>query len=180
MSAHQDLLDRRTAVVPRGIPLVTNATVASANGALLTDIEGRELIDFAGGIGVMNAGHCQETSGRRFTSRHRSCCTPAFTSRRMNPTLRCVRKLASLLPHGDATKVMLVNSGAEAVENAVKIARQATGRPAVICFTEGFHGRTMMGMSLTSKVGYKTGCGPFAPGDLSAAVSKSITGTAMG
>jgi 4-aminobutyrate aminotransferase / (S)-3-amino-2-methylpropionate transaminase / 5-aminovalerate transaminase len=66
------------------------------------------------------------------------------------------------------TKVLLINSGAEAVENAVKIARQATGRPAVICFSESFHGRTLMGMSLTSKVSYKKGCGPFAPGDLPA------------
>ncbi|MEK7380300.1 MAG: aspartate aminotransferase family protein, partial [Gemmatimonadota bacterium] len=79
------------------------------------------------------------------------------------PYVALCERLAALLPHGDSTKVLLLNSGAEAVENAVKIARQATGRPAVLCFTEGFHGRTLLGMSLTSKVGYKAGCGPFAP-----------------
>ena len=82
------------------------------------------------------------------------------------PYVALAEKLASLLPHGqdgEGTKVLLVNSGAEAVENAVKIARQATGRPAVLCFSESFHGRTLMGMSLTSKVSYKKGCGPFAP-----------------
>jgi 4-aminobutyrate aminotransferase/(S)-3-amino-2-methylpropionate transaminase len=72
-------------------------------------------------------------------------------------------KLNALLPHGGPTKTMLVNSGAEAIENAIKVARQATGRPAVLCYTGAFHGRTMMGMSLTSKTGYKTGCGPYAP-----------------
>jgi 4-aminobutyrate aminotransferase/(S)-3-amino-2-methylpropionate transaminase len=79
------------------------------------------------------------------------------------PYVALCEKLAALLPHGDRTKVMLVNSGAEAVENAIKIARQATNRPAVICYTEGFHGRTLMAMSLTSKYGYKIGCGPYAP-----------------
>jgi 4-aminobutyrate aminotransferase / (S)-3-amino-2-methylpropionate transaminase / 5-aminovalerate transaminase len=80
------------------------------------------------------------------------------------PYVRLCERLASLLPHGAETKVLLLNSGAEAVENAVKIARQATGRPGILCYTEGFHGRTLLGMSLTSKVALKEGCGPFAPG----------------
>jgi len=79
------------------------------------------------------------------------------------PYVALCEKLVELLPHGPGTKALLVNSGAEAVENAVKIARQATGRPGVICFTGGFHGRTLLATTLTSKVSYKTGCGPFAP-----------------
>lgn len=79
------------------------------------------------------------------------------------PAVALAEKLVEILPHGNNTKVMFVSTGAEAVENAIKIARQATGRQAIICYTGGFHGRTMMGMTLTSKVSYKIGCGPFAP-----------------
>jgi len=77
--------------------------------------------------------------------------------------LSYVKNYTEILPHGEETKAMLVSTGAEAVENAVKIARQATGRQAVIGFSEAYHGRTMMAMTLTSKIGYKVGCGPFAP-----------------
>jgi 4-aminobutyrate aminotransferase / (S)-3-amino-2-methylpropionate transaminase / 5-aminovalerate transaminase len=77
--------------------------------------------------------------------------------------MQLAEKLATLFPHGEHTKVMLTNSGAESVENAIKIARQATGRQAIICYDGAFHGRTMMAMTLTSKVGYKLGCGPYAP-----------------
>ncbi|MGE0552894.1 MAG: aspartate aminotransferase family protein, partial [Gemmatimonadales bacterium] len=79
------------------------------------------------------------------------------------PYVALCEKLVSQHPHGGPTKALLLNTGAEAVENAVKIARQATGRPAVICYTEGIHGRTLLGMTLTSKTGYKKGSGPFAP-----------------
>jgi 4-aminobutyrate aminotransferase / (S)-3-amino-2-methylpropionate transaminase / 5-aminovalerate transaminase len=79
------------------------------------------------------------------------------------PAVLLAEKLVEILPHGDSTKVLFVSTGAEAVENAVKIARQVTGRQGIICYTGGFHGRTLMGMSLTSKTSYKTGCGPFAP-----------------
>jgi 4-aminobutyrate aminotransferase/(S)-3-amino-2-methylpropionate transaminase len=79
------------------------------------------------------------------------------------PYIKLCEELAEILPHGEKTKVMLISTGAEAVENAVKIARQATKRPAVLCFTEAFHGRTLLGMSLTSKVNYKFSSGPFAP-----------------
>ncbi len=143
--------------------MVTSATVDSAFGAELIDADGNRLIDFVGGIGVMNAGHCQQVvidAIHQQASRLFHTCIHVAT---YEPYIALCEKLVEILPHGDSTKVMLVNSGAEAVENAVKIARQATGRPALICFTESFHGRTMMGMSLTSKVGYKLGCGPFAP-----------------
>jgi len=163
MGSNKDLLDRRSAVVSRGVPRVTAATVAKASGATLTDLEGNDIIDFAGGIGVMTAGHCDESvvaAIREQAGRLQHTCFHIAT---YEPYVELCEKLVQLLPHGGPTKAMLVNSGAEAVENAVKIARQATGRAAVICFTDAFHGRTLLGMSLTSKVGYKHGCGPFAP-----------------
>jgi len=163
MSQSQDLLARRAAVVTPGLPRVTPITVANAAGALLTDLDGREIIDFAGGIGVMNVGHCDPSvveAIRRQAGELLHTCIHIAT---YEPYVALCEKLVSLLPHGGPTKALLLNTGAEAVENAVKIARQATGRPAVICYTEGFHGRTLLGMTLTSKTGYKKGSGPFAP-----------------
>jgi 4-aminobutyrate aminotransferase / (S)-3-amino-2-methylpropionate transaminase / 5-aminovalerate transaminase len=162
MGKSEDLLARREAIVPRGVPRVTMATAEEAHGAIITDADGNELIDFAGGIGVMNAGHSQDEVVRAVSeqvARLQHVCIHVAT---YEPYVALCEKLATLLPHGDATKVLLLNSGAEAVENAVKIARQATGRPGVLCYTGAFHGRTLLGMSLTSKVKYKTGCGPFA------------------
>ncbi len=163
MADNESLLKRREAVTPRGIPRATIATVASASGAVLRDHEGHELIDFAGGIGVMNAGHCQQAVVDAIHQQAQKLLHTCIHIATYEPYVALCEKLVELLPHGSQTKAMLVNSGAEAVENAVKIARQATQRDAVICFIDGFHGRTLMGMSLTSKVGYKAGCGPFAP-----------------
>ena len=159
----RDLLLRREAVVPRGIPRVTTATVVRAWGARLEDADGRELIDFAGGLGVMNAGHGRPEVIAAIREQAERLVHTCFHVATYEPYIALCEKLVALLPHGGATKAMLVNSGAEAVENAVKIARQATGRPAIVCFSEAFHGRTLLGMSLTSKVGTKRGCGPFAP-----------------
>ncbi len=163
MTNNEKLLARREAVTPRGVPRVTTATAVRASGATIIDADGREILDFAGGIGVMNAGHCQEAVVEAISRQARELLHTCFHVATYEPYVELAEKLAELLPHGEHTKVLLINSGAEAVENAVKIARQATGRPAVICFSEAFHGRTLMGMSLTSKVGYKKGCGPFAP-----------------
>jgi 4-aminobutyrate aminotransferase/(S)-3-amino-2-methylpropionate transaminase len=121
------------------------------------------MIDFAGGIGVMNVGHCQTAVVEAIKSQAEKLIHTCIHVATYEPYVALCEKLASLLPHGRSTKVMLTNTGAEAVENAVKIARQATRRPAVICYTEAFHGRTMMAMTLTSKTAYKTNCGPFAP-----------------
>jgi len=164
MSQGQDLIRRRLAVVPRGVGMFAGeTTVASGKGARLTDVDGREWIDFAGGIGVVNAGHCDETVVRAIQEQAAKLLHTCIHIGTYEPYVALCEKLVELLPHGDATKVMLVNSGAEAVENAVKIARQATGRPAVFTYDGAFHGRTLLGMSLTSKSGYKRNCGPFAP-----------------
>jgi len=121
------------------------------------------LIDFAGGIGVMNVGHCDERVVRAIQEQAARLIHSCIHVATYEPYVALCEKLVALLPHGGPTKAVLLNSGAEAVENAVKFARQATGRGAIICYTEAFHGRTMMGMSLTSKTRYKVGCGPFAP-----------------
>jgi 4-aminobutyrate aminotransferase/(S)-3-amino-2-methylpropionate transaminase len=163
MGKNEALLARRSAVVAQGVPRVTTATVASGAGAILRDVEGGELIDFAGGIGVMNAGHGHPKIVAAIQRQAEQLLHTCFHVATYEPYVALCERLAALLPHGDATKVVLLNSGAEAVENAVKIARQATGRSGVLCFSEGFHGRTLLGMSLTTKVGYKVGCGPFAP-----------------
>jgi 4-aminobutyrate aminotransferase/(S)-3-amino-2-methylpropionate transaminase len=163
MTASEDLIRRRERVVCRGVGRLSGLTAASAHGATLVDLDGREFIDFAGGIGVMNVGHgdpavvaaIREQAGELLHT-----CVHVAT---YEPYVALCEKLVEIFPHGDETRAMLVNSGAEAVENSIKIARQATGRPAVICFTGGFHGRTLLATTLTSKINYKIGCGPFAP-----------------
>ncbi len=163
MSRNQDLLARRAAVVTPGLPRVTAAAIATGHGAMLTDLEGNTLIDFTGGIGVMNVGHCAEPVVRAIQAQAEQLLHICIHVATYEPYVALCEKLVSLFPHGDRTKALLLNSGAEAVENAVKIARQATGRPAILCYSEGFHGRTLLGMSLTSKTGYKSGSGPYAP-----------------
>lgn len=163
MGQNDALVARRSAVVARGVPMATQTTVSHANGAQLHDMEGREIIDFAGGIGVMNVGHGNAKVVAAIKAQADKLLHTCIHVATYEPYVALCERLATLLPHGPSTKVVLLNSGAEAVENAIKIARQATGRPAVICFTGSFHGRTLLGMSLTSKVSYKAGCGPFAP-----------------
>jgi 4-aminobutyrate aminotransferase/(S)-3-amino-2-methylpropionate transaminase len=163
MGSDDQLIARRRAVTPRGIPLTEHSTIRSARGATLTDVTGREIIDFASGIGVMNVGHCNPKVVDAIREQAERLLHAGIHVSTYEPYVALCEKLVSLFPHGRSTKAMLTNSGAESVENAIKIARQATGRPAIVCFSESFHGRTMMAMSLTSKVGYKQGCGPFAP-----------------
>ncbi len=159
----ESLLTRRDAVVPRGVPRATTAVLTHGAGARLLDAEGRSLIDFAGGIGVANAGHCPPKVVDAIVAQARKLIHAGIHVATYEPYVALCERLVGLLPHGGATKAMLLNSGAEAVENAIKIARQATGRGGVVCFTGAFHGRTLLGMSLTSKTAYKIGCGPFAP-----------------
>ena len=137
--------------------------MASGRGATLVDADGQEWLDLAAGIGVMAAGHSHPDVVRAVqaqAARLQHTCVHVAT---YEPYVALCEKLASLVPHGTSTRAMLVNTGAEAVENAVKIARQATRRPAILCYDGAFHGRTLLGMSLTSKSGYKKDCGPFAP-----------------
>lgn len=163
MSSSSDLIRRRDRVVSPGVGRASNLTVASADGAILVDADGKQYIDFAGGIGVMNVGHCNAQVVEAIRRQAGELLHTGIHVATYEPYIALCEKLVEILPHGGATKAMLVNTGAEAIENAVKIARQATGRAGVICFTGAFHGRTLLCASLTSKVDYKKGCGPFVP-----------------
>ncbi len=158
------LLTRRSKAVPQGVPAVTPIAIVHAEGAVLTDADGNRLIDFGGGIGVVNTGHRHEgvvKAVREQLERFAHVCFPVST---YEPYVALAERLNRLTPGSHEKRSFFVNSGAEAVENAVKVARFFTGRPAVICFEHGFHGRTNLAMALTSKVmPYKKGFGPFAP-----------------
>jgi 4-aminobutyrate aminotransferase/(S)-3-amino-2-methylpropionate transaminase len=163
LTKSQELLERRHSAVANGVGVFNTATVKEAKGAIIIDADGRELIDFAGGIGVVNAGHCPEPVVDAIREQAGKYLHTSFNVVTYEPYITLCEELAEILPHGDKTKAMLVSTGAEAVENAIKIARQATKKPAIICYTGAYHGRTMMAMTLTSKVSYKYDCGPFAP-----------------
>lgn len=158
------LLERRNRSVPQGPFNVTTAFIREARGAALIDVDGRELIDFAGGIGVMNVGHSHPKVVAALKDQAGKFTHTCFHVAMYEPYVELAERLNTLAP-GDFDKMTLfANSGAEAVENAVKIARYVTQRPAVICFENGFHGRTLLTMTLTSKIKpYKLGFGPFAP-----------------
>lgn len=163
MKRSEKLIARRNAIVPEGLGMFSTVTAAKGKGAFLYDADGKEYIDFAGGIGVLNAGHCPKPVVDAIVRQAKTLIHTCFAVAAYEPYVDLCEKLADLFPHGKSTKVLLTGTGAEAVENAIKIARQATGRPAIICYSGAFHGRTLMGMSLTSKTGNKVGCGPFAP-----------------
>src|SRR5215213_2531012 len=158
------LLARRAEAVPRGVPAVTPIAIIQADGALVTDADGNQLIDFAGGIGVVNTGHRHPSivsAVRDQLDRYAHVCFPVSS---YEPYVELAERLNQITPGEEAKRTFLLNSGAEAVENAIKVARAFTGRPAIVCFEHGFHGRTNLAMALTSKVvPYKRGFGPFAP-----------------
>lgn len=158
------LLARRAQAVPRGVPAVTPIAVAHAEGPVITDVDGNRLIDFAGGIGVVNAGHRHPAvvqAVRDQLDRFAHVCFPVST---YAPYVELAERLNRITPGDHPKRTFFVNSGAEAVENAVKVARHFTGRQAVVCFEHGFHGRTNLALALTSKaIPYKKGFGPFAP-----------------
>ena len=135
-----------------------------AEGARLIDVDGNVLLDFSGGIGCLNAGHGAPRVIARVREQLDKLQHACFMVAPYEPYVALARKLCSIVPIPGPTKAALFNSGAEAVENAVKIARSATGRPAVLAFDPGFHGRTLLALSLTSKAfPYRSGFGPFAP-----------------
>jgi 4-aminobutyrate aminotransferase/(S)-3-amino-2-methylpropionate transaminase len=158
-----DLVSRRNAAVSLGVGRLNGTALSHGQGALVTDLDGKEYIDLAAGIGVMSVGHSHPAVVEAISQQCQKLQHACIHVSTYEPYVALCEKLIELFPHGDTSKAMLVNSGAEAVENAIKIARQATGRPAIICFSEGFHGRTLLATTLTSKVGYKLGCGPYAP-----------------
>jgi 4-aminobutyrate aminotransferase / (S)-3-amino-2-methylpropionate transaminase / 5-aminovalerate transaminase len=157
------LMKRREAAVPRAPYNTMPIFTASADGATLTDVDGNRYIDFAGGIGCLNIGHQAPrvtAAIKEQLEKHLHLC---FAVTPYEGYIAVAEKLNTLAPGNFAKKTILLNTGAEAVENAVKIARAYTKRPAIICFEDAFHGRTLMAMSLTSKAHpYKAGFEPFA------------------
>jgi len=151
----------RERFVPRGVA-TSDLVVTRAWGARIWDADGREYIDFAGGIACQNLGHGNAAVVRAVHEQVDRYLHQCFMVGMYEPYVAVAEKLDELWPGGTPTKTLLVNSGAEAIENAVKIARAATGRPAVIVFDRAFHGRTNLTMAMTSKLVYKQGFGPLA------------------
>jgi len=159
----KELMRRREAAVPRGIYHATPVFAARAEGAMLEDVDGNRFLDFAGGIGVLNVGHRAPRVVAALREQIDAFLHTCFSVSPYAKYIELAEKLNSLTPGNFPKKTILVNSGAEAIENAVKIARSYTKRQGIICFEDAFHGRTMMAMSLTSKTHpYKAGFEPFA------------------
>jgi 4-aminobutyrate aminotransferase/(S)-3-amino-2-methylpropionate transaminase len=162
-STNSDLAARRQAAVPRGVATAHPIYTARAENAEIWDVEGRRYIDFAGGIAVLNTGH-RHPKVMAAVQKHLEAFThTAFQVTAYESYIALAERLNALAPFKGPAKTILFTTGAEAVENAVKIARAATGRSAIIAFTGAFHGRTMLTMALTGKVfPYKKGFGPMA------------------
>ena len=159
-----ELVERRAKAVPRAVFNTAPIFVASGEGALVEDVDGNRFIDFAGGLGVLNVGRANPRVLEAIDQQVHRTLHECFHVAMYEGYVALAEKLNAITPGDHAKKTMLANSGAEAVENAVKIARYHTGRDAVIGFTNGFHGRTLMGMTLTAKeMPYRRGFGPFAP-----------------
>lgn len=160
------LLARREAAVARGVASAAPVFADRAENAELWDVEGKRFIDFAGGIAVLNTGHRHPAVIAAAKAQEDRYTHTSFQVVPYEPYVALAEKLNALAPGDFAKKSLLVTTGAEAVENAVKIARAATGRPGVIAFTAGYHGRTLLTLGLTGKVSpYKRDIGPF-PTDL--------------
>ncbi len=161
---NQELKAARDREVPRGPFNVTDLFVAKAKNATITDVEGREYIDFAGGIGVMAVGHCHPKVVAAVQDQAALFSHTCFHVVMYDPYIELAKKMNAAAPGPSPKKTMFANSGAEGIENSIKIARYHTGRNAVIVFEDAFHGRTLLTMTLTSKtMPYKKGFGPFAP-----------------
>jgi 4-aminobutyrate aminotransferase/(S)-3-amino-2-methylpropionate transaminase len=163
-SRNQALWQLRERYVPRGVAQAHPVFVARAEGARLWDVDGREYLDFAGGIGVMNVGHGHPRVLQAVRAQLERFTHACFQVTPYETYVRLAERLSGLAPGSFPKKTIFLTTGAEAVENAVKIARAHTGRPAVVALTHSFHGRTLLGMSLTGKASYyKQNFGPFAP-----------------
>lgn len=161
-----NLIARREAAVARGVASAAPIYASHAENAELWDVEGRRYIDFAGGIAVLNTGHRHPAVIAAAKAQEDHYTHTSFQVVPYEPYVALAEKLNALAPGNHAKKSLLVTTGAEAVENAVKIARAATGRPGVIAFTGGYHGRTLLTLGMTGKISpYKKDVGPF-PSDI--------------
>ncbi|WP_432759250.1 4-aminobutyrate--2-oxoglutarate transaminase [Bordetella genomosp. 5] len=159
----QEYMSRRAAHVARGVVNGPPVFARHASGATITDLDGREYLDFAGGIGTLNVGHAHPEVVEAVKAQADAYLHTCFNIVMYPGYIELAEALIERVPGDWPKKVMLQSTGAEAIENAIKIARRATGRAAVVAFENAFHGRTFMALSLTAKApGYKTGFGPLA------------------
>lgn len=166
MTKNQKLLERRTVALPRGIATAMPVFAARAENAELWDVEGRRYVDFASGIGVLNVGHCHPQVMDAVRGQLDQFTHTAFQVMGYAAYVELAERINQLAPIEGVAKSIFLSTGAEAVENAIKIARAATGRSAVIAFSHAFHGRTFMTLAMTGKTKpYKQGFGPL-PGEV--------------
>ncbi|MEI2635461.1 MAG: 4-aminobutyrate--2-oxoglutarate transaminase [Methylotenera sp.] len=162
LASNQALHERRLAATPRGIGVMANFFIERALNSEVWDVEGRRYIDFAGGIAVLNTGHRHPKVVAAVEAQLQKFTHTCYQVLPYESYVTLAERINKLTPGNHAKKTCFFSSGAEAVENAIKIARASTGRPGVIAFSGAFHGRTMMGCALTGKVApYKVGFGPF-------------------
>jgi 4-aminobutyrate aminotransferase/(S)-3-amino-2-methylpropionate transaminase len=160
----KQMLARRAAAVPSGLGRATDVVVERADGSLVFDVDGNTLIDLAGGIGMLAVGHSPAPVVQVIQQQAEKFIHPCALVATYEPYIELAELLNEITPGTFPKKTLFANSGAEAIENAVKLARKYTGRSTVICFEGGYHGRTLLTLSLTSKYGlFKSGFGPFAP-----------------
>ncbi len=160
----KQFLARRAAAVPSGLGRATDVVVERADGSLVFDVDGNTLIDLAGGIGMLAVGHSPAPVVQAIQRQAEKFIHPCALVATYEPYVALAELLNEVTPGAFPKKTLFANSGAEAIENAVKLARKYTGRSTVICFEGGYHGRTLLTLSLTSKYGlFKSGFGPFAP-----------------
>jgi 4-aminobutyrate aminotransferase / (S)-3-amino-2-methylpropionate transaminase / 5-aminovalerate transaminase len=173
----RELWTRRVRAVPNAVGTTLPVFVAAAEGGIIEDVDGNRLIDLGAGIAVSNVGHAHPAVVDAIVTQATRFLHTCFQVTPYEGYVAVCEALNVRVPGSSEKRSMLVNSGAEAVENAVKIARAATGRPAVIAFDQAFHGRTLLGLSLTAKVSYKKSFGPYAPEVYRAPFSYPFRGT---
>jgi 4-aminobutyrate aminotransferase / (S)-3-amino-2-methylpropionate transaminase / 5-aminovalerate transaminase len=160
----KEILARKEQTIAEPLSVYLPLVIAEGRGATITDVDGNTLVDFAGGVGCMNVGHSHPRVVEAIREQAERFTHTDFTIVPYENYVRLAERLAELVPITGEVRAGFFNSGAEAIENAVKFARSYTKRPAVIAFEGGFHGRTLLALSLTSKTHpYKAGLGPFAP-----------------
>ncbi|HUV54867.1 MAG TPA: aspartate aminotransferase family protein [Candidatus Krumholzibacteriaceae bacterium] len=159
------LIDQRSDLVPPGVYLVQPVSIASSKGAVLTDVDGNTLLDFTSGIGVTSLGHCVDEIVETISDQAGKLIHSCIHVANYEPYVALAKRLTEITPGSYKKRALMLNSGSEAVENAVKIVRQSTGRKNILSFENSFHGRTYMAMTLTGKWDpYKVGFEPFVPG----------------
>ena len=160
----RDLIERKERVVAEPLSLYFPVVIEQGRGALVTDVDGNTFVDFTGGVGCLNVGHSHQRVVAAAQEQLERFSHTDFTIVPYEPYVELAERMIGITPVRQPAKAAFFNAGTEAVENAIKFARAYTGRPAVIAFEGGFHGRTLLSLSLTSKTHpYKAGLGPFAP-----------------